>query len=743
MPGAKKKQVIVVKSLKELSPKKQIFVSRKAEINDNIDELEPTLKGNASPQVCLMKHHMCGFDFPHISSQKPLKGKDGNILSRSILGDPATFDNIDKKNKTSVASVQSGERSMTSGTPSARTARTGKRSVSPKTKDVKIMDEPEPVDIASSADLYIDTLKKQYKKAEDLRKKEKQQETMLMSYLPVNERFNMNKEGQVIARWQERQRDWENIQAGISKRLNAKQNHTLMMAKTDDYRIKGEEYDFIQAAIPKEERFGTNIWIRSLRGNAPRLIQIGHAMTGLYAEIDSMPAVPAIIRKPKPSNLKTTRVMSKAFDETAPLLARREQLSSTLKTIRPHEITNDDADGLFIQTTSLFQWAIDSSKEYFNDLERRKNQTAIGKESLSPALLKTDTSKSIFSPTAAVADESTAKLSLNCSPEVVFDSLEGSTVFRDVTFTNSGVIALEYVWKPIIYEDGVEAAERTGLTFGSEVARLVNTRQATRLSAINLNRNKPKFFCIEKRGVILPGQVVTTTFSFRSENAFSVRQNWQLFTTPSATYTIPSGVVGGKSYSSLIMEIRLHAFAVHVDENMQRRNQVLGFVDSRVTEAVMGDEVRACLRRVRDPVRLRDLQRRQVDQFKRINQVLLRELSPVFSSELPLHVTPARLHALALACVRVTHFNVHVLRDVFSLRHLRLALDPAGDQSLPYSEEEEESQVSAVSSRSVSEDALAWLQDEVFPEKKIVRVLLLCPSPYVALLALHSSLYRD
>ena len=47
-----KKTVIVVKNLKEyLSPKKQILVSRPLKEGDNIDELQVSLLGNASPQV--------------------------------------------------------------------------------------------------------------------------------------------------------------------------------------------------------------------------------------------------------------------------------------------------------------------------------------------------------------------------------------------------------------------------------------------------------------------------------------------------------------------------------------------------------------------------------------------------------------------------------------------------------------------------------------------------------------------
>ena len=161
-------------------------------------------------------------------------------------------------------------------------SRDSKRSTTPPTgrrSEGNEEDEEESVDIASKPDLFISTLKKQYFRAEEIRRKTMQEETMLLTYLPVNERFNLNKEGKVLTQWQERQKDWEKIQAGISKRITASAGHTLMMSKTDDFRIKAEEYDLIQAAIPIEEKYGENIWIKTLRGNAPRSVPIGHIFT--------------------------------------------------------------------------------------------------------------------------------------------------------------------------------------------------------------------------------------------------------------------------------------------------------------------------------------------------------------------------------------------------------------------------------------------------------------------------------
>ena len=112
-----------------------------------------------------------------------------------------------------------------------------------------------------------------------VRLQETQQEQTLMEYLPVNERFSLNKEGKVLSRWQERQKDWEKIQANIAKRIGVPETKPLMMTTTDDYREKLEQFDLLQAAIPLEDRF-SEPWQMTLRGGGPVRASVGHMFSG-------------------------------------------------------------------------------------------------------------------------------------------------------------------------------------------------------------------------------------------------------------------------------------------------------------------------------------------------------------------------------------------------------------------------------------------------------------------------------
>ena len=49
-----KKTIVVVKSLRSLSPKKQYLVSRKPQEGDDSTALEVTALGNTSPTVCII-----------------------------------------------------------------------------------------------------------------------------------------------------------------------------------------------------------------------------------------------------------------------------------------------------------------------------------------------------------------------------------------------------------------------------------------------------------------------------------------------------------------------------------------------------------------------------------------------------------------------------------------------------------------------------------------------------------------
>jgi hypothetical protein len=132
-------------------------------------------------------------------------------------------------------------------------------------------------------DRYFSELDELTHHAAKVRLEETKMETTLLEYLPVNERFNMNKEAAILSRWEKRQQDWENIQNNLSKKLGI-ENRPLMMTTADEFRSRAEEYDLIQAAIPVKDRYAGEAWKLTLRGGGPIRVPIGHIFSGLECE---------------------------------------------------------------------------------------------------------------------------------------------------------------------------------------------------------------------------------------------------------------------------------------------------------------------------------------------------------------------------------------------------------------------------------------------------------------------------
>ncbi len=144
-------------------------------------------------------------------------------------------------------------------------------------------------DEAATADNYMENPDRYFSELDGLthhaskvRLEETKMETTLLEYLPVNERFNLNKEGAILSRWEKRQQDWENIQNRLSKKLGI--DRPLMMTTADEFRSRAEEYDLIQAAIPIKDRYAGEAWKLTLRGGGPIRVPVGHIFSGLECE---------------------------------------------------------------------------------------------------------------------------------------------------------------------------------------------------------------------------------------------------------------------------------------------------------------------------------------------------------------------------------------------------------------------------------------------------------------------------
>ena len=76
------------------------------------------------------------------------------------------------------------------------------------------------VDLADRPKEYMSTLLSLQGKMTSARTKTLERSVTLQKFLPIYEQTSLNKESSILANWQERQKEWDRIQADISRRLN-------------------------------------------------------------------------------------------------------------------------------------------------------------------------------------------------------------------------------------------------------------------------------------------------------------------------------------------------------------------------------------------------------------------------------------------------------------------------------------------------------------------------------------------
>ena len=600
--GTKKKRtVIVVKKLEKKVPKKEVFVSRKVK---NGEHLAESFMGNTS-------------------AQGPVKSKDGEqVLSRSILGDPKTFamyeessvEDSDDFNLGPPPGSRQGSRQSSRGGNRKTTASIGKINSESNMKEAK---RNKKVAMVTDSQNYLDSLKRLKTTAQKLRIKEQEKESNLLQYLPVNERFDLNKEGKVLAMWQERQKKWDQIQKSLSNKVGVRESN-LLMSTGDDFRSRNEEYDLLQAAIPVHERFGADSWQMQLRGGTEKAVTIGHIFSGLTCNVSVKRTVPATLRKPKKSRGpgKTTQFI----DEFPSMKLRQKQLKKTLQTLRPHNLEVFDVDSLVIGSRDLFDWAIQSSEDYISELE---NDVDVESVEVSPAVSSDEVD--VFAEPEP--EPLGPRLNFETTRNLLFTALQNETSKTTVSFTNTGTTVMEYTWKKV------------ELNLDSELVDKFSQRKNIPREH-ELSEKRPVFFCSCPKGHILPGQRVNTIFLFNTKGCGGYfKEAWMLDTSPRAIVLYPNRLTravsmdypparpsDGRSSAQPMpsaVYVKLKGHAMTLDEYQHRRDASLSLINEGCVQAGVADELYSTIRNVRKPVTVDDLNNRKVALFKRMNSATI------------------------------------------------------------------------------------------------------------------------
>lgn len=513
------------------------------------------------------------------------------------------------------------------------------------------------MDYQSNTEAYFNDLQKLAKHAQKTLQKEDEEEAKLLTYLPLVERSNLNKEGKVLTRWQERQREWERVQSAITKKLTSKVPRPLMMASTDEYRARMEEYDLIQAAIPVKDRHANSAWEMSLRGGGPIRVAVGHIFSGLECEIDPVLPKPRIVRKPKSS---TTWKTESFVPKTAAYQTRRRQLLKSITEMRPRDVSFQDADALVVKAVDLFKWARESSQAHLQMLD---DEEAAAREELSIASMH-----SLHEDDHEQQQNTLPRIELLSTREVLFETRAGVECVREVSFRNTGDATITFRWDQIdrrtldaeINAPRMKTPNKSKVAVEAEVPagmpRLLTLLDAkgpaddsTRSHTLVSRRDT--FFCLQNCGELLPGEVASTPFTFRDcAGGGYYASTWVLRLSPPQSrilYNTPAQNGQENSVSSVgSLRVFLSAHCVVPDETMTKRSTLQSSLQAAELGTFMGDIVADCLKRVRQPVRKVDLERRQINLFQEKNKGFIEGLCKVDGLIPPLFFSVSRVRSL-------------------------------------------------------------------------------------------------
>lgn len=508
-------------------------------------------------------------------------------------------------------------------------------------------------------DTYFNQINSLRSHAMRIRRKEDAEEQKLVEFLPVNERFQMGKESKVLTRWQERQKDWERIEQVINRKLSSKVARPLMMTTTDEFRSKIEEYDLIQAAIPLKDRYADSSWQMTLRGGGPIIVAIGHIFSGLECKIDPTLPKPFMVRKPKPP---TAVLKNDTFlEESEDLSKKRKKYEKTIQSLRPHTMSYTAASHIVIRGVDLFQWAEESSLEHVKALRQSElDQLEASEESQSLHSLSQHETDS-----ESLARENHPKLHFLSRTEVILDTVLGKPVQSVVNFKNIGATVLYYRWKKLIPTSHSSHGSKAPVTKAKGLDTILDEKVETdpAIRTRLLNKHRETFFCLQETGEILPNETITTCFLFQCEAGGGVfNSSWVLTLLPEETKIFSCEMTeeqalalasshqqqrpvesGNSKIFVGSLTVNLHGHCIVPDDNTTRRNMLYSSIDQAATITAVQDVLYDCIRRVRIPIRDKDLKLRQRMLFAERNVKLFHTLFSSSTVPPPWLITDERL----------------------------------------------------------------------------------------------------
>ena len=189
---------------------------------------------------------------------------DGEILSYSILGKTKNFPAADREAQLLERATQEALRAGVGNRHPSMIALSGSAAG----------DE-------SGGNRKLSKIERRMLAAEAARQRELEQEAKRLSRMTIADQIQARRQESAMKTFKKYQQQWSGWKDRMGKKLG-KDPGQLVVAQSEAYRTKQEEYALVQAAVPLHLRFGGDAyWAMSLRGSGERLVQVGNVFSGL------------------------------------------------------------------------------------------------------------------------------------------------------------------------------------------------------------------------------------------------------------------------------------------------------------------------------------------------------------------------------------------------------------------------------------------------------------------------------
>ena len=421
---------------------------------------------------------------------------------------------------------------------------------------------------------------KRRKRIEDARKEEQEymdeeEQEMLMCDLIVSRR-----ETNALKKWKKIQKTWRTFRTNMAKSLG-KHPDDLVVSRAMEYREKREEYDMLEGATPADLKHGSEYWMMSLRGMGTRYVPVGNIFSGLFCPVNEEKEYEIdIVRQPgmKDPNRKNP---PKDWRHSHTLMDRQKRLKKQLNEMRPHFIGVAETESLVVRAENLFEWAENSSNEYFKRVENEgENITILEKE-----LIKDGKEGKVGTTDDEKEIEAIEDMLPKSGPNML---LYGKTEGNNNDTNNNDGTRLLLTSNVKAQSDGTIVAENIGTTaIFYEWVKLEST-PALDPSLTGGAHSQGQLYCRDRAGVLLPGHTKDFSFSFRSNVAGIFTEKWAINTTPSL-------------FNGISQEVTVRCVVVEEDVYVKQREAIENKLAEQALVHGVEDILRDVVRDIRTP----------------------------------------------------------------------------------------------------------------------------------------------